>query len=129
MKSRHHHGLPWLAALAIIGLAVSAPWGASAKARSISVHGGGITVSIGFNTQMPLADTTDQTLASTQKRGRTFVYRMAREECALLKATIAESCRLTSLNVNAQLRNQQGNQPVSLYINGSARYLITLKKF
>ncbi len=129
MKSQHHRRLPWLAAFAIAGLALTAAWGASASARIISVQGGEINVSISFNTQMPLGDATDQTLASTQKRGRTFVYRMAREECALLKATIAETCRLTSLNVNAQLRNQHGNQPVTLYLNGSARYLITLKKF
>ncbi len=130
MKSQHHRRLPWLAALAIVGLALTGAWGASAKARIISVTGGGeVSVSVGFSTQMPLADTTDQTLANTQKRGRTFVYRMAKEECALLKAIIAETCRLTSLNVNSQLRNQHSNQPVSLYVNGSARYLITLKNF
>ncbi|MEE8214556.1 MAG: hypothetical protein V3R79_08210 [Alphaproteobacteria bacterium] len=130
MKSQHHHRLPWLAVPLIAGLALTGAWGGSAKARIMSVTGGGeVSVSVGFNTQMLLADTTDQTLASTQKRGRTFVYRMAREECALLKATIAETCRLTSLNVNAQLRNQHSNQPVTLYLNGSARYLITLKKF
>ena len=129
MKSQHHRRLPWLAALAIAGLALTAAWGASANARIISVQGGEINVSISFNTQMPLGDTTDQTLMNTQKRGRTFVYRMAREECALLKAIIAETCRLTSLNVSSQLRNQQSKQPVSLYVNGSARYLITLKNF
>jgi hypothetical protein len=129
MKRQNHLILTGLTLVAIIGLALAGPWGASAKARSISVQGGGINVSISFNTQMPLGDTTDQTLVDTQKRGRTFVYRMAREECALLKATIAETCRLTSLNVNSQLRNQHGNKPVSLYINGSARYLISLKKF
>ena len=129
MKSKQPYGLTWLAVLAIAGLALTATWGASAKARSVSMQGGGITVSISFNTQMPLSDVTDQTLLNTQKQGRTFVYRMAKEECALLKATIAATCRLTSLNVNSQLRNQHGNRPVSLNINGSARYLITLKKF
>jgi hypothetical protein len=129
MKRQKHLILTGMTVIAVIGLALTAPWGASAKARSISVQGGGINVSISFNTQMPLSDTTDQTLVDTQKRGRSFVYRMAKEECALLKAAIAQTCRLTSLNVNSQLRNQHSNQPVSLYINGSARYLITLKKF
>ena len=129
MKSQHHHRLPWLAVLIIIGLTLAGAWGGSAKARIMSVTGGGeVSVSVGFSTQMPLADTTDQTLASTQKRGRTFVYRMAREECALLKATIAETCRLASLNVNARL-NKHSNQPVTLYLNGNARYLLTLKQF
>ncbi len=130
MKSQHHHRLPWLAVLIIIGLTLAGAWGGSAKARIMSVSGGGeVNVSVGFSTQMPLTDTTDQTLASTQKRGRTFIYRMAREECTVLKATLAETCRLASLNVNAQLRNQHSSQPVTLYLNGNARYLITLKKF
>lgn len=130
MKSQHHHRLPWLAALAIVGLALTGAWGGSAKASVMSVTGGGeVSVSVGFSTQMPLTDMTDQTLAATQKRGRTFVYRMAREECALLKATIAESCRLTGLNVNARLTNRSSNTPATLYLNGNARYLITLKKY
>ena len=130
MKVQHHRRLPWLAALAIVGLALTGAWGASAKARIMSVSGGGeVNVSVGFSTQMPLTDTTDQTLAATQKRGRTFIYRMAREECTVLKATLAESCRLASLNVNARLNSHRNNQPVTLYINGRARYLITLKKF
>jgi hypothetical protein len=122
--------LPGLAVVAIIGLAVTAPWGISAKARSMSVSGGGeVNVSVSFSTQMPLADMTDQTLASTQKKGRTFVYRMAREECTVLKAVIAETCRLASLNVSARLNNHSNNQPVTLHLNGNARYLISLKKF
>ena len=54
---------------------------------------------------------------------------MSKGECAVLKATIAEICRLTSLNVNARPNNRSHNTPVMLYLNGNARYLITLKKF
>ena len=132
MKSRHHHRLPRLAALALFGLALAlaGAWGGAARASVMSVSGGAeVSVSVGFSTQMPLTDMTDQTLAATQKRGRIFIYRMAREECALLKATIAESCRLTGLNVNARLTNRSNNTPATLYLNGNARYLITLKKF
>ena len=125
----HHRGL-WLAAMAIFGLAMGAAWDAPAKSRIMSMAGNGeVNVSVGFSTQMPLSDTTDQTLAATQKRGRTFIYRMARGECVVLKATIAETCRLAGLNVNARLNNHRNNQPVTLHLNGTARYLITLKKF
>ncbi|MCH8916589.1 MAG: hypothetical protein IIC52_00875 [Proteobacteria bacterium] len=130
MKSKYHYRPPRLAALALIGLALALAGGGAARASVMSMTGGGeVSISVGFSTQMPLPDMTDQTLAATQKRGRTFVYRMAREECALLKATIAESCRLTSLNVNARLTNRASNTPATLHLNGNARYLITLKKF
>ena len=130
MKTHNHLCLTGLAFVAAMGLAFTIPWGASAKARSISHPGGGeVSVSVSFSTQMPLDDTSDQTLAGTQKRGRTFIYRMAREECTVLKAIIAETCRLASLNVNARLNNRSSNQPVTLYLNGNARYLISLKKF
>ncbi len=132
MKSKYHYRLPRLAALALIGLALAlaGAGGGATKASVMSGTGGAeVSVSVGFSTQMALADLTDQTLAATQKRGRTFIYRMAREECALLKATIAESCRLTGLNVNARLTNRRNNTPATLHLNGNARYLITLKKF
>ena len=132
MKSKYHYRPPRLAALALIGLALAlaGAGGGAARASVMSMTGGGeVSISVGFSTQMPLPDMTDQTLAATQKRGRTFVYRMAREECALLKATIAESCRLTSLNVNARLTNRASNTPATLHLDGNARYLITLKKF
>lgn len=129
MKRYHQFVLAGVAVAAVPCLALAGPWTASAKARVMSVAGGEINVSVSFSTQMALDDTTDQTLADTQKRGRTFIYRMAREECGVLKATIADSCRLAGLNVNAQLRNQYNNRPVTLYLNGNATYLISLKKF
>ena len=116
-------------AVAIIGLGAPITWGASAKARAMSVHDGGVNVSVNFTMHMPLTDTSDQVVSDTQKRGRTFIYRMASEECAVLMKTIASTCRLTNLNVSAQVRDHSHNRPVTLYLNGSARYMITLKGF
>lgn len=100
---------------------------ASAGARSVQFQGAEVVnVSVGFNTQIPLPDLREDTLADSQKAGRKFVYRMARDECAVLRATIAETCRLANLNVNTQV--QSPNQgPVLLYINGNANFAISLK--
>lgn len=129
MKGYHQLLLAGAAAVAVLCLSLTGPWAASAKARVMNIAGGEVNVSVGFSTQMPLDDMSDQALASTQKRGRTFIYRMAREECAVLKAALAETCRLASLNVNARLNTHHSNQPVTLYLNGNARYLISLKNF
>jgi hypothetical protein len=77
---------------------------------------------------MPLADVSEQTLIDTQQSGRKFIYRMARRECAVLKATIAATCRLTNLNIWAQVREHSHQSPLKLTLNGNAQYAITLKE-
>lgn len=85
-----------------------------------------VQVSVSFNSQFPLADESEDTVAALQKAGRRMVYAMAGKECDTLRETIARSCKLTSLNVSSQMR-QQGNGESALYLNGSARFAITLK--
>ena len=75
---------------------------------------------------MPLPDLSQQTLADAQKAGREYLYRLGSEECALLIATIAKTCRLTNLNINTQIQQHNPGQPL-LYINGNATFTISLK--
>ena len=86
-----------------------------------------VNVSVGFNTQVQLPDLSEAALATAQRAGREYVYRLGRDECALLKETIAKTCRLTNLNINTQI--QQHNNPglPLLYINGNANFTISLK--
>ncbi len=119
--------LPALALLA--GLALG-PAAAPAKASILALPHGTqpVNVSVGFNTQVPLPDLSEETLAAAQKAGREYLYHLAKGECALLKAVIAKTCRLTNLNVNSQIQQQHQNaaQPV-LYINGTANFTIGLQ--
>ena len=121
-------GRPALALLAGFLLALAA---APAKATSFAMPHGAqlVNVSVGFNSQLPLPDLGEETLAAAQKSGREYVYRLGREECALLEATIAETCRLTNLNVNTQIEHQYRHNTVQphLRINGNATFSITLK--
>ena len=86
-----------------------------------------VNVSVNFNTQAPLPDLSEETLAASQKSGRLSLYGLARDECAVMKAVIAEACRLTSINISTQIQNYNNGQPVMLYINGSANFTISLK--
>ena len=119
--------LPALALLAGLSLG---PAAAPAKASILALPHGTqpVNVSVGFNTQVPLPDLSEETLAAAQKAGREYLYRLGREECALLKAVIAKTCRLTNLNVNTQIQQQHQNaaQPL-LYINGTANFTISLQ--
>jgi hypothetical protein len=86
-----------------------------------------VSVSVNFNTQVPLADLSEETLATSQKAGRKFVYRLARDECAVLKAIIAKTCRLANLNISTQIQNYQNQNPIMLHVNGNANFVISLK--
>lgn len=126
MRDLRIFALPVVAVLAAL---VLAPGAVPAEASIMAPFDGSqsVNVSVGFNTQVPLPDMSEETLATAQRAGREYVYRLGRDECALLKATIAKTCRLTNLNINTQI--QQHNNPglPLLYINGNANFTISLK--
>ena len=128
MKLGCLRSIPVLAAFVIASLSLTTVLAARASARSMPLHAGQfVNVSVRFQSQVPLADVSEQTLLSAQQSGRKFMYKMASKECAVLKATIAKTCRLTNLNVSAQIRDQNNPGPIKLFLNGNAQFAITLK--
>jgi hypothetical protein len=116
------------AVVLLAGLTLAPGAGASKASIMALPHGARpVNVSVGFNTQVPLADLSEETLAAAQKAGREYIYRLGRDECALLKAIIAKTCRLTNLNVNSQIQQHNTAQPPRLHINGNATFTISLK--
>ncbi len=120
--------VPVLTGVAIIALSATMMAPASASMRSSLLQGSEIVnVNVNFNSQVPLADTGDDAIANTQRKGRRFIYRMAVRECAVLKETIAETCRLTNLNVSTNVQLQPNRSPPMLNLNGNAQFAISLK--
>ena len=124
--------VPVLAGAAIVALSATMmppmTTTASASMRSSLLQGPEIVnVNVSFNSQVPLADTGDDSIANTQRTRRRFIYRMAVKECAVLKETIAETCRLTNLNVSTNMQHPSGNNPVMLNLSGNAQFAISLK--
>ncbi len=126
MRGFRFLALPALALLAGLSLG---PAAAPAQASILALPHGGqpVNVSVGFNTQVPLPDLREETLAAAQKAGREYLYRLGREECALLKAVIAKTCRLTNLNVNTQIQQHYNVAQPQLQINGTATFIISLQ--
>lgn len=121
-----------LPVVALLGGLMLAPGTVPAKASIMAPFPGGaqpVNVNVGFNTQVPLPDLSEETLSAAQKAGREYVYALGSGECTLLLATIAETCRLTNLNVNTQVQQQHRHNAVQplLNINGNANFQITLK--
>lgn len=85
-----------------------------------------INISVSFNSTVPLTEEAPEKIAEMKKSARTMFYRFASQECVVLKETIAETCKLRSLNISSQIR-QHGNAQPSIYMNGSAQFSVTLK--
>jgi hypothetical protein len=86
-----------------------------------------VNVSVNFSTQVPLPDLSEAAVAESQKSGRLYLYRLARDECDVMKTVIAEACQLTNMNISTQIQNHNNQNPVTLYINGNANFTISLK--
>ena len=123
---RFGSALPAVLLLASLWVAGAQPEPAQARSAALG-QGQVVHVNVSFNTQMFMQEIDEKTLVDKQQQGRKFMYMMASKECAILKETIAETCRLTKLNVSAQLREQSGQNPLKLYINGNAQFVIKLK--
>ncbi|MCG8563266.1 MAG: hypothetical protein MI824_26010 [Hyphomicrobiales bacterium] len=102
---------------------------ASVPAAARSAHGtNDVKVSVSFNMQVPLADTSEASITEAQKDRRKLIYQVLSRECSVLKELIADTCRLTNVNVSTQIRSHRHNQPLFLHLNGSAQFSITQKK-
>ena len=86
-----------------------------------------VKVNVKFNMQMPQSDLSEEAVAEAQTTARTALYNRIGNECRILQATIAETCRLTQLHVNTQTRAQHNKGLPTLYINAGANFVITLK--
>ena len=86
-----------------------------------------VNVSVNFSTQVPLPDLSEAAVAESQKSGRLSLYRLARDECDVMKTVIAEACQLANMNISTQIQNYNNQNPVTLYINGNANFTISLK--
>ena len=127
MRSRFHSNKLAHAALATVMLSFMAT--APAAGQTITLPAVQVVnVSVNFSTQIPLADLDGESLASSQETGRKFIYQLARDECVILKEVIADTCRLTNLNISTQIQNYNNGQPIMLYINGNANFAVRMKE-
>ena len=82
---------------------------------------------ISFFITGPVGDS-DEAQKLREKAQRT-VYEMAGHQCDLLREVLAKDCRMETVNVNVNANNRQFNQqqPEGLNVNGSMSLQITLK--
>jgi hypothetical protein len=77
--------------------------------------------------QLFVSGPTDESAEAEQQRerARRMLYDMAARECEVMRASMANDCRLESINVN--LNRQSGPQQNGYMVMGNMAYQITLK--
>ena len=87
-----------------------------------------VSVSVSYQMSLPVDENEAQAEANL-RAARSMIYQQVKQECLDMKSFIAETCKLSKLdirqsNTNARRRNQQD------YVNlqATAKFLITLKQ-
>ncbi len=82
-----------------------------------------VRVNIGINMFVPA---TGGLTIGAQEGMRRQIYELANKECAVLRDTIADDCRMEGINVN--VNRQHGQQPVEGFnVSANINYRVTLK--
>ena len=116
-----------IAACAALAALFLAQLPAAAAAQTAFPPAQVVNVSVNLSTQVPLPDLSEAAIIDSQKSGRLSLYRLAKDECEVMKTVIAEACRLTNMNISTQIQNYNNQNPVMLYVNGNANFTISLK--
>jgi hypothetical protein len=85
-----------------------------------------IQVNSSFNAQIFVANETEPQIQEQERSLKQSMYERATRECELLRASIALSCRITSIGVSTQINRSHGNPP-TFYINANISMEVTLK--
>lgn len=113
-------------------LLLSAPAGADDRivakdASKPAVFQNEVRVNVSMNFFVPANFDDSDAVAKAQERARKMLYQSGSQECDLLRATIADDCRLERINVNVSMVPNYRQQGQGLNATGNFGYRITLK--
>lgn len=86
-----------------------------------------VRVNVSMNFFVPAQLDDSDAVAKAQERARRMLYESGSKECDLLRATIADGCRLERINVNVRTMPNYRQQGSGLNATGNFGYRITLK--
>jgi hypothetical protein len=88
-----------------------------------------VRVQSGINLFLPGPTVDGDEAQKLRDKAQHAVYEMAARECDLLREILAKDCRLesVSVNINANARQFNQQQPEGLSVNGTINLQITLK--
>ena len=111
--------------IALAGLLTATTAAAEENMTAFSA-GEAIQVNSSFNAQIFVANEAEPQIQEQERSLKQSMYQRATGECELLRASIARTCRMTSISVSTQFNRSPGN-PATFYINANISMEITLK--
>jgi hypothetical protein len=106
--------------------ALTAP--ASAQQYATGKFNKGATeVRVNYSIRVPIKGDDENSQNAMMEQGRRMLYEMSAKECDLILATIASSCRLEGLNIQANVMRQGRHDADSLNLSANAQFNIELK--
>lgn len=102
---------------------LSAPAAAQMSPRG-PLGAGEAQISVNFSVPFASEERDPIKLVAAQSQFRKTLYEVASRECVALVQTIADECRMVSMNVNV---NNQGGMMMVTFMNATAQYRVTLK--
>ena len=98
----------------------------AALASPAYAAGPAIWMNTSYSLQMPADADTDTRITEQEKTLKRSMYERAARECEDLKATIAQTCQLTSINVSTQINRNPGT-PTQIYVSTNVQMQVTIK--
>jgi hypothetical protein len=89
---------------------------------------GAAEVRVNYSIRVPLKGDDEASQNETMEHGRRMLYEMSAKECELILATIASSCRLEGLNIQANVMRRNRHNGDALNLSANARFKIELKE-
>ncbi len=88
---------------------------------------GAAEVRVNYLIRVPIKGDDENSQNATMEQGRRMLCEMTAKECDLILATIASSCRLEGLNIQANVMHQNRHDDDQLNLSANARFKIELK--
>lgn len=98
----------------------------AALASPASAAGPAIWVNTSYSLQIPADADADARVTEQEKTLKRSMYERAARECEDLKATIAQTCQVTSINVSTQINRNPGT-PTQIYVSTNVQMQVTIK--
>lgn len=113
-------------ALPLILAVLTAPALATAQETAAASAPAGVDISTSFSYNVPLLGLDAAAKRAEEDRYRQDLTERSAKECAMLLATVAASCAITSMNVSVQVNANPG-QPDYLYASATVTMRAEMK--
>jgi hypothetical protein len=111
----------------LFAAALAGPTFAQEQSELAPTAPGAVYVSVSYSINSVLENSEPQAVEKIDIEYRRLLYQRAKKECADVLATIAKDCKITGINVSAQVNPAYPGQQATIYASSTVNMDIILK--